>query len=461
MTFLRWLMLNRKLELFVLAVGILLRLSMVWNYGADWSYDSRWHWEVVQWIIEHGKIPSPEATFEAFHPPLWYALAAWLVKHGATRAQLVYISILSGIVRLVVIGAILELFVPRSRLARVVALTLAATTCVSVHVDGMVYHESLAGLFGAIALLLLAVAARHANGWRWLLAIALGIDIGLAMLTKASGVVLLVSIGVVAAVELTLIDRPWRARVRNLQPWIAAAAIAVAMSGWYYAPNVREYGKPFVSSFDLPSQEGAVTESNKLPWEDRRTLGYLFGWDRGLYLWPYGIRYVGSHPRYFAVAVASTFVDFWLHSFHGYEKVPHPPGAGPGEQGPFIVAAIRSMIGGTIIFVATLVAWFAMTWRSIERRDLPILALMLAPLVGTAAMIHFSTTFPVDGLGIIKGAYLNFVAPPLYALFGMAVSWAKNSWHRFPIFVVLLVALSFTAAYTIECRLHLRILPQF
>jgi hypothetical protein len=122
---------------------------------------------------------------------------------------------------------------------------------------------------------------------------------------------------------------------------------------------------------------------------------------------------------------------------------------------------VLAMIGGTIIFAATLLTWFAVTWRAVQRRDMSMLALMIVPFVGTAATMHFSTSFPVDGLGIIKGAYLNFVAPSLYALFGLSVAWAKSAWHRWPILVALLAALYFVAAYSIECRLHVRILPHF
>jgi hypothetical protein len=461
MRFLRWLVVHRRIELIVLAVGVVMRLSMIWNYAAPWSYDSEAHWEVVQWIVKHGIVPPPEAAFEAFHPPLWYLIAAWIVKHGGTRSDLVSISIASGIIRLIVIWAIFELFLPRLRWARVVALVLGALTSISVQLDGMVYHEALNGLFGAVAILLLGLAARNPNRRRWPLAIVLGLDIGLSMLTKASGIVLLASAGVVALFELMFIDRPWRDRLRNVQPWIATAVIAVTVSGWYYARNIREYDKPFVTSFDLPSQTGNVVETNKLPMVDRRTIGYAFGWDTGLYLFPYGIRYVGSHPRFFAVSVASSFVDFWPQNFHGYERLAfrHKPDDGPGDREPYLLAGILSVIGGHIIFAATLLAWFVVTGLAVKRRDAAMLGLMVVPLMATAATMHFSTTFPVDGLGILKGAYLNFAAPSLYALFGICVAWARSSWHRWPILVILLAALYLIAAYTIYHRLHIPLLP--
>ena len=310
---LRWLQ-RRKLELGVVALGILLRLSMTWNYGYRWGYDADSHWDVVQWIVKHGVVPYASATIESFHPPLWYVLTAWFVNHGLTRPTAIWISIVSGALRLGVIWAFLELFVPRSRTARLSGLALAAVTSISIQVDGMIYPEALNGLLAALALLLLGLGARRPDGRRWPLAIALGVVTGLAVLTKASGVVLVVSIASVAALELVVVDRPWRVRLQRVLPWMGAIVIAISVCGWYSARNVREYDKPFVTSFET-SQSFFVDKSNKLALLDRRTLGYLLGWDRGLYLFPFGIYAVGSHPRFFSVTVASTFVDFYDHHF--------------------------------------------------------------------------------------------------------------------------------------------------
>ena len=52
---------------------------------------------------------------------------------------------------------------------------------------------------------------------------------------------------------------------------------------------------------------------------------------------------------------------------------------------------------------------------------------MLAPLGALIGQIHFATKYPNDNFGPIKGAYLQFVAPVLCALFGVGVAWM---WRR-------------------------------
>src|SRR5882672_9847209 len=139
--------LDRKIETSVFLFGVLLRMTMAWNYHPGWSYDTDLHWEVVKWIAEHGRVPHPETTFESFHPPLYYGLAAALLKLGVTRFEMPWLSIVPGIIELGVVWAGLELYVTHSRVARVVSLFLAAVVSASIHLSGMNYPESLNCLF--------------------------------------------------------------------------------------------------------------------------------------------------------------------------------------------------------------------------------------------------------------------------------------------------------------------------
>src|SRR5260221_7346682 len=125
---------RRKPELAIFCFGVLLRLTMRWTYGATWSYDSQHHFAVVQWILDHGRVPSPTATFSSFHPPLFYATAAWFLRHGVRRAALVWFSLAWGTIRLALVWAGLELYLPSMRWARVSALALAAVTAASIHI---------------------------------------------------------------------------------------------------------------------------------------------------------------------------------------------------------------------------------------------------------------------------------------------------------------------------------------
>jgi hypothetical protein len=124
---------------------------------------------------------------------------------------------------------------------------------------------------------------------------------------------------------------------------------------------------------------------------------------------------------------------------------------------PAAIAAARvSMLGGCLVALTTLFAWPVAArslWRS---RDLGRLAALLVPLFVLLGQLHFAVQFPVDREGVVKGAYLQLGAGPLFALFGCAVSWLwRRRWAR-PLAVLNLVAVLATSSYLAVCLLLAR-----
>ena len=449
---------RRKIESAIFLLGILLRLSMVWNYHFAWNYDSDAHWEVVRWIVDHGMLPNVESTFESFHPPLYYAIAAWLVQHGASRPSLVGLSIACGVVRLATIWDGLELYLVRSRCARIMALALAAVVSASVHLDGMIYTEAMSCMLLALVMLLVPLAFRRGGRFRWPLTLGIGLILGLAMLTKVSGVAIVGAVGVAIAAELVFKRRSLRARVGDLVPWLGMMAVLLGICGWYYGRNLRQYGTPFVTSFSLPSQHWLVADTDRNLFSDRRTLGFLFSWSDTIYKSPYRPAGLSGRPRFFPVAIASSVVDYWRFGFSGYEHPTRP------QDGGKPIAEVRNVsrlavIGGTGIFLAAVAAWFACLVWVLRYRDFGRLALLMVPLFMLLATLHFVIACPVDDYGVIKGVYMTFGAPPIYALFGVAAGWAQRKPIRWPLLGACGIALWFVAAYTVECRLGIKIWP--
>jgi hypothetical protein len=60
---------------------------------------------------------------------------------------------------------------------------------------------------------------------------------------------------------------------------------------------------------------------------------------------------------------------------------------------------------------------------------------------------------------VIKGVYMTFGAPPVYALYGVAVGWSRRRPERWPLFGLLLVALWLVGAYSVLCRLGVPLVP--
>lgn len=450
---------RRKVELCVFLLGVLLRLSMKWNYHPYWSYDSVFHWDVISWILEHRRIPYPEDASMSFHPPLYYLVGAMFVDHGFARETLPWVSISYGILRLALIWAGLEICLPRSRWARVSALALAATVSASVHLDGMVYPEAQSGLLNAAAMLCAMLTFRNTGARRLGLALLTGLLLGLAILTKISATGVIMAVGATAFFEFLFSKRPFGKRVLAALPWGGTLAVCLAVSGWYYAHNVERYGRPFVTSFDLPaqsskSQSWLLNEFKDQQVIDRRTLGYVFAWSDEPYKWPHYPAALFGHSRFFPVLIASSVVDYWEYGYQGYKKAfrrnPNRP-----QRTLFEVqdSARLAIAGGTVVFFAAVLAWLASAKRLAEQRDFSRLFLLMVPLAALAGALQWTTAYPVDGYGVVKGIYMTFAAPPLYALFGVAVGWARQNPLRWPVLGLCLFALLLVANYSLVCRL--------
>jgi len=449
---------GRLPECAIFVVGALLRLTMAtgWRYQVGWGYDASAHWDYVEWILQHASLPLCCDNYITFHPPLYHVTAAGLAKLGVTHQNVTWLSFACGVIRLGLIWCGLEWYL-RPRRARIVALALAAVLPTSILIDGMVSNETMNGMFSAAAMLLWPRALRATGGRRWQFACALGLEFGLGALAKASALVLLVAFGIGVILDLFLSPKQgdWQARVKALAPWAATVAICLAVAGWFYARNAPQYRNPFITSYDAtPDLLGHHAAST--PYLDRRTMGFVFAWDLSIYQQPYYPSGLQPHPRFFPVALASTFVDYYNYSFSGL---------GPGQQvegnllantrpltARLLWLSRGAVIGGTIILLGTLAAWAVCLLKTFRRRDWGLFALLLAPLLATLIALFFAVKYPYDTHGVVKGVYIQFGAPPLYAMFGMAVAWAGARRHRWPILAVLLLGLAAVAAYTFCCR---------
>jgi hypothetical protein len=333
----------------------------------------------------------------------------------------------------------------------------------SVHIDGMIYPEATSGMLLTAAMLLTPAVFRRAGWSRWRMASCLGFILGLAMLTKISGLVVIAALGATAGLEFLFSREDWATRTRQLLCWAWMLVVCIAVCGWYFSRNVRDYGRPFVTSFDVSSQHYLVADLQKVPYLERRTLGFFVGWDAAVPLFPYYPSGIEPRPHFFPVAVASTFVDYWNYSFSGldpYVAVPGWPGDRLRPITPKLFRASQyAAAGGIVIFLATIVTWLAVMPRTFRRRDWGRLALLLVPLFTLLSALHFAVAYPLDSYGVVKGIYMHFGAPPLYALFGLAVAWAFQKPIRWPLFGALLGALWLVASYTLFCRLRVPILP--
>ncbi len=461
---LRWLRAHAP-ECALFTLGVLLRLSMMRRWDPSWGYDAGVYWDIVQWVVDHhSPFPPLDKFVCAHHPPLFFAVAAWLTRLGVSRQGVVLFPVLCGVVRLGLLWIGLEWYLPSRRWARIFTLGLAAVLPVSVHIDGSLYPEPVNGMFAA-AVMLFVPRVFAANGRRrWTLAAVVGVLLGLQMLTKITALVMLLALALTLAIELWF-SRPrgvpaWDTYVRRRAPWLLAVLLGASLSGWYFVRNLGPYHKLFVTAYDTTDKAKVAPLANT-PVLDRRTLGFFVGWDTDIYRFPYYPTGIEDHPRFFPVTIASTFVDYYNQSFSGLDPWgPATLKANRHVLTPELVSTARfSMLGGTALFLAMVAAWLVCTKRALDRRAWGIVYLLAVPLVTTALDLYTVTQYPFDSGGVIKGAYMQFGAPPLYAMCGLAFDWARTRKPFVPIAAILVASVFFVATYTIYCRTQVLILP--
>jgi hypothetical protein len=323
--------------------------------------------------------------------------------------------------------------------------------------DGMVSNETMICTFSVAAMLLWPQALRATGRRRWQFACALGLLFGLGALAKVSALILLTAFGIGVLLDLLFPFKPldWRDRLKALLPWSVTVAICLAVAGWFYARNVQLYRTPFVTCYEaLP--ELSDPNSRDLPYLDRRALGFVFSWDMSTFLAPYYPRGLEPQARFFPVALASTFVDYYNHSFSGL--APDLQGEGYLRANnrpltyPLVWLSRGAILGGTIIMLGTLAAWAVCLQKTFRWKDWGQFALLLAPLLATLFALFYAVKYPMDFRGVVKGVYIQFGAAPLYAMFGMSVDWALARRRRWLVLLGLLLGLGAVAAYTFCCR---------
>jgi hypothetical protein len=455
---------RRRPELAIFLFGVLLRLSLNRTFAVEAGYDYYTHHDYVKWIAAHGTLPRFDLNVATYHPPLYYWFSSLLLNAGFVDQSLGWISIVSGCLRLGVVWAGLELFLPSpgQRFARVVALALLAVFPADLHLDAMATNEALSTLFAAAALVLLPFVlgterpprARHAFG------AALGLALGLGLLTKISTAALILAAGLAAAVGLV---RAFLAGTRGLRPLYArvaplatALAVTAAVSGWFFARNYHLYGMLAPTGYD-GSAPKVVAEHLKSPFLDRRSIGYVAGFDAAILDEPYYPTASFPHPRFWSVLVASTFADYFNYGF-GAAQLDEPAVwriYRPIRPTSFALSR-WSVRGGALIALVAVAAWLWAARHVWRRREDGHLALLLVPLLAVLGQLAFAIRYPNDTYGPVKGAYLQFGTPPLFALVGLAVAWA---WRRPRARVLAVLGLGgqvLVAAYSLHCCLPVK-----
>jgi hypothetical protein len=206
------------------------------------GYDRRSHFAYIEALSEM-RLVTLEDSEEYFSPPLPYLVPSLLVRAGvplfdAARAgQWANLGLSIGVTLLLLMAAAA---VSDSTALRLAALALLGSLPVYYRTFAFIRGEPYLVFFAMLTIYLIARVQRQ-DGWDYSGAAMLGIALGLVMLSRQSGVSLILAVGLFAA---------WRwfqspGLRGRVSAWLGLTlAIALAVGGWFYFHLWHQAGTP-------------------------------------------------------------------------------------------------------------------------------------------------------------------------------------------------------------------------
>lgn len=234
--------------------------ALCWNnrhLSARWGFDASSHQEYIRVVLTEGRLPLADEGWEMYQPPLYYALAAGLLRlAGHTRLDGGSIEILhglgwaAGLLQCAALLASLRLLFPERPRPLLVGLLLGAFLPVQLYMFQYVTNEPLhAALVSSAVYLALRILSRDDTSAR--AHALLGSVLGLAMLAKFSALIPLVVIAGVLAGRLVV-----RGTRETHAPGLYARTLGtmflafLLVCGWHYARVAWRFGSPLVGNWD-------------------------------------------------------------------------------------------------------------------------------------------------------------------------------------------------------------------
>ena len=383
----------RGLAAAAIAVALAQRVVNALRYPVDFGFDAAGNWEYVVALLGSLRLPEPGEGWSTSHPPLFYYLAAGLLRLLGRPEKEVAVPIVRLLLSAAGLGvAALAAGAARAReagggpaalLAGLLVLFLPAHIMLS----AMFSEEMLAALFASLALVGASRALRaldageEAPGW---LHAATGTAAGAALLTKFSGVAVLGAIA--ASYGVTGVRLRHGGAWRGLGLFLGTGLL---VSGWYYGWNWVTHG------YVYPHGLEAHALMRNMPPGHRELLDYV-RFPLSLFTDPQLL-----DPRLLRSVWGSTFATLW---FDGHR---HFLPAG----GELVGAVGGAMLGLALVPTAAFLLGFGRALlrllRGAGHGDAP---LVLAVLFTAAGYVVFTWQNP--WFAVLKGSYLLGLSVP-------------------------------------------------
>ncbi len=243
----------------LLAAWVVLAINDAFKVPLGQGFDIDGHCLYVQYVAENKNIPLATEGWQMFQSPLYYLLAAPLLKflqplvslENAYRSFRI-ITLLSGIGQVEIAYRMLRRLFPEHKDAQIMGTLVGGLLPMNLYMSQCASNEPLAGfLIGLTILLMLRWMQRTPEQRAWPTLIGIGAALGLAALAKVTAVLLLIPLFFAVAYGAFSQDAPpLRCAARAIRDLAAVVAIATLIAGWYYLRNYLFLGRPFIGGWE-------------------------------------------------------------------------------------------------------------------------------------------------------------------------------------------------------------------
>ena len=377
----------------VVAVLVAEAALLAWNaWHYDWlrGYDAFANERYADVVSREYRLPSESESGVWHTPPLWFALAGALGRlttelglgHAQRPGQL--LAAAAGLATCVLVLLLARVLWPERPALHLVALVFVAASPALVRASAMYHPETLAVALATGGVLVAARALRT----RWTIgsAAAAGALLGLACLTRAWAVPVLVAVLVVAGLHA------WD--TRRWMPVAACAAVALALFVPWLVNQQLAHGSAL--AFNRPPPSGSLLE--------RRPASF--------YLGPRSLRAL-EHPitpLFRNELVPHLYADWWGDWALTWDS---PPPPAPAALLPSRVVSVRARqaVVGVVPSALALAGLVGLGLLAVARRSPSFALLPLSAAGVAAAYVAFAVRYPSPDGDTIKATYLLMALP--------------------------------------------------
>jgi hypothetical protein len=415
-----------RLRWILVALWLILGINNMFKIPIHVGFDPESHVEYFSYLLQNHRLPTASEGVQMFQPPLYYLLAAALYRIFSvffppdTSLFLLRIIPVACAVFLVDVTArtLRETYPDREDLQSC-GLVVGGLLPMNLYMCQYFGNEPLTALLTALLLYRVIVTLRKKEPIRWRDAVLLGGVGGLAMLAKATPVLLIPIVILFLLIVPGGVPSGSGTRLRHAGLFLLATAI---VSGWFYLRNWFLFGKPFLGGWD-PLR-------NISWWQDPgyRTIGDFLTFGESL-----------RQPIYaafngFADAVYSTFwSDGYLSGIAFFEGKP------PWDYLLLAAGTALSVVPASAMGSGAAIAFL----RTVHREDWPITFLLVAIFVYLAALVHLYLSLPIYSTA--KATYLMGLTPGFGVMAAAGAGLLTRRKYLGPVFVALLATWGVTA----------------